>query len=435
MKVYLKTFGCKMNQYETELIRENFENNGFQIVINDSENFDILFINTCTVTAKVDSRIKSYIKKIHKRHPNLLIVVGGCLPQVWPDNSLLKKADIVLGSLEKYKAASVVKKYLSSNKSQIVKIGNIIDKEKIPFLPLTTFKTHTRAFIRIQDGCDESCTYCIIPKARGRPVSVPEFFVLKQIETLIESGYKEIVLLGTHLGQYGVDKTGKSQLVKLVKKILSLHPERLRFSSIEPQHFPEKLIELIANNKNICRHLHIPLQSGSDKVLFKMNRKYTTLFYKNLVSRLFEIPDMAIGADVITGFPQETNKEHNETLEFISELKLTYLHVFRYSQRPGTIAASMSGQVKEEIKKQRARELLALSDRLKKDFFARFKNRQLTVLVEGKKEQEMITGITDNYIRVLLPQKFLTYTGKFVNVKLTAIIGYGKNMRGICSEL
>ena len=392
MKVGICTLGCKVNTYESEYIISLFKNHNYEIC-DFNEICDIYVINTCTVTNNSDSKSRKMINHARKLNKDACLVVCGCFVESAKDYDF-KDVDIVIGNYNKSKVVELVEEFLS-NKKQI-KIENNIMTSPFEDMFITNYYSHTRAFVKIQDGCENYCSYCIIPFVRGRCRSKDKDKVINEITTLVNNGFKEIVLTGIHTGNYGVDLGIKfSSLLKEILNIKNL--ERLRISSIEITELDEEFFKLLENN-TICDHLHIPLQSGSDKILKLMNRKYDKRYFLNIINKIRSVrPDISITTDVIVGFPEETEEDFLECLEFIKEVNFSKIHVFPYSKRDGTKAAKMNNQVNGIIKKDRVKRLISLSEKLELSYRNKFINKNMDVLIE-KSENSISFGHTSNYL-------------------------------------
>lgn len=393
MKAAIHTLGCKVNIYESEYIINILKENGYQIVDFDSK-ADIYIINTCTVTNTSDKKSEKMIKRARKQNKDAIIIVMGCHAQIKGDNI---DADIIIGNKDKSKIISLIEEY-QENKNKIKRIYNL-DNVSFEDMYISSFNSHTRAFVKIQDGCDAFCSYCIIPYARGPIRSKDPKTVIKEITSLVENGYKEIILTGIHTGKYGKDINYTfEQLLKDIIKIKNLY--RIRISSIEINELTDPILNLIKDNQVIAKHLHIPLQSGSDKILKLMDRKYDLKFYKDRIEKIRKmIKDISITTDLIVGFPNENEKDMEDTLKFLKEIKFTKIHTFPYSKREGTKAASMENQIDETIKRKRVKTVLELSDQLEQDFYQSKLNETEEVIIEQTKDGKSY-GYTSNYIKV-----------------------------------
>ena len=393
MKAAIHTLGCKVNIYESEYIINILKENGYQIVDFDSK-ADIYIINTCTVTNTSDKKSEKMIKRARKQNKDAIIIAMGCHAQIKGDNI---DADIIIGNKDKSKIISLIEEY-QENKNKIKRIYNL-DNVSFEDMYISSFNSHTRAFVKIQDGCDAFCSYCIIPYARGPIRSKDPKTVIKEITSLVENGYKEIILTGIHTGKYGKDINYTfEQLLKEIIKIKNLY--RIRISSIEINELTDPILNLIKDNQVIAKHLHIPLQSGSDKILKLMDRKYDLKFYKDRIEKIRKmIKDISITTDLIVGFPNEDEKDMEDTLKFLKEIKFTKIHTFPYSKREGTKAASMENQIDETIKRKRVKTVLELSDQLEQDFYQSKLNKTEELIIEQTKDGKSY-GYTSNYIKV-----------------------------------
>ena len=397
-KVAFHTFGCKLNYSETSSISRIFKKNGFKATsIKDKP--DEVIINTCSVTENADKKCKDLIKKINKVSPSSKITVVGCYAQLKPKKiSNFNGVNKVLGIKEKFK----FKNYLSSNKKIIRQ--NI--KETRDFNLSYSVGDRTRSFLKIQDGCNFGCSFCTIPMARGRSRSTNSDNVIIKIKELVNGGSKEIVLSGINIGDFGIiEGRRKENFSNLINKIDKIKDKiRLRISSIEPNLLDDNIIELIAKSKKFVNHFHIPMQSGNNKILKLMSRKYDTNLYSEKIKKIKkEVKNSCIGADVIVGFPSETDNDFEKTLDFIKNLKLNYLHVFPYSERDNTRSKGFGDIVSKETKEKRSKILRSLSEKLKRNFYEKNINKKHNVLFENKKDENYIYGFTDNYVRVKVP--------------------------------
>lgn len=398
--VAFHTLGCKVNTYESEAMLKLFANDGYKEV-EFKEQADVYVINTCTVTNTGDSKSRQMIRKAYRKNPQAVICVVGCYSQVASDEiASIEGVSVVLGTQFRSEIVELVKQYQSSQK-QIIKIADVMRSPRFEDLDIDEFTKNTRAFLKIQDGCNNFCTYCIIPYARGKMRSRDKESVLSQAQSLVNHGFSEIVLTGIHTAGYGQDFEDYSfydLLVDLTTKVKGL--KRLRISSIEMSQVSEEIINLIADSKIIVDHLHIPIQSGNDNTLKRMNRHYTT---KQFEDKYFELkkklPSLSVTTDVIVGFPGESDEDFESTYNWIKKLHFNQLHVFPYSKRKGTPAARMKDQVDEKIKKQRVKSLLDLSHELMKDYALQQFNQVLEVLIEEQEGDYMI-GHASNYLKV-----------------------------------
>lgn len=425
-KVALTTLGCKLNQFETQVMRELLEKGEHQ-VIPFPEMADVYIINTCTVTGKSDYRSRQAIRRAIQANPKATIVVAGCYAQVNPQEvARLEGVDLILGNEEKFHLPSLLETVKGKSGPQI-HVGEVHRGQGFPSHPIGAFEGYTRAFVKVQDGCDASCAFCLVSKARGPNRSDRPESVWEQVERLAEAGYQEVVLTGVHLGSYGADLGGGVNLAGLLRRLRRVDRlQKVRLSSIEPREFTEELIEEIATNPKICRHLHIPLQSGDLEILGRMRRNYDPSYYRGLLQTLKDrMPDLGLGADVMVGFPGEGELHFRNTVALIESLPLTYLHVFRFSPRPGTVAASLPGQVAGEVKRERSRLLMALGKRKSLEFKRAQLGKMVEVLVESSPDRETgcPKGIAENYLKVLLPQVDPAQANGYKKVKLVQLKG------------
>ena len=397
MKFQIYTLVCKVNTYESNVMRDALLNKGY-FEVDLKEKADITIINTCTVTNTADSKSMKVIRQAIRRNENAIIVVCGCLVQNKKEEvSKIDGVDIVIGNINKSKIVDYIEKYIEEKKQE-VDVRNIMDTNFEPMM-LNNFNK-TRAFVKIQDGCNNFCSYCIIPYTRGNVRSKDKQSVLKEIQLLVDEGHKEVVLTGIHTGNYGAEFANYkfADLLKDIVKIDKL--ERLRISSIEITEINDDVMEVIKENNILVDHMHIPLQSGSDAVLKRMNRKYDKEYFINKIKKLRKIrPNISITTDVIVGFPGETKEEFEETIETIKKIEFTKLHVFPYSKREGTKAAIMDGQVDENIKKKRVKILLQLSKELEYNYMEKFIGKKVIFISEIAKD-DYIIGHTGNFLNV-----------------------------------
>ncbi len=403
--IAITTLGCKANQFDSAVMGASLEGRGFEI-IPFPQRADIYIINTCTVTHRADYQSRQLIRRAHRLNPSSLIVVTGCYAQAYPEEIHgVEGVGLVLGNGEKASIADILKNPLMGS-HPFVNVGDIEREKEIGEADIDRFSRHTRALLKIQDGCNASCAYCIIPRARGRSRSLDPIRVIRHLQRLEKRGFKEVVLTGIHLGIYGADLSPPTSLAGLCRKINIIPaPQRMRLSSIEPADFHPDLIQSVASSPRVCHHLHIPMQSGDDDILLRMNRNYDGTFFADLVQTLINrIPDLNIGVDVIVGFPGEGEKQFNKTYELLEKLDIGYLHVFPFSRRKGTEAYDLPNHVDPQIKKRRGEALRALGRRKRAAFHGRFLGQELEVLVEGKRDKrtEMLKGYSRNYIPVLI---------------------------------
>ena len=382
-KVAFYTLGCKVNQYETEAMLELFEKEGYEKA--ETEDYaDVYVINTCTVTHMSDRKSRQYIRRMKKKNPDAIIAVVGCYSQVSPEEILsIDEVNLVMGTNDRKKIVEEVKKIDASRK--VSTVDDIMKVKAFEEIEINKTNGKTRAFMKIQDGCDRYCSYCIIPYARGRVRSRDLESIVKEVENLASNGYKEVVLTGIHVASYGKDiKDSDIKLLDVIKQINDIEGiERIRLSSVEPILFTDEFVEAVSTMDKVCPHYHLSLQSGCDETLKRMKRRYTTEEYKAIVDRLrAAIPNVSITTDVIVGFPGETNEEFDKTYEFLKDIELTHMHVFKYSPRKGTPAATMENQVDPSTKHDRSEKLLQLNE----ENFNKFGQKMLDKEKRLKKE-------------------------------------------------
>ncbi|WP_078552769.1 tRNA (N(6)-L-threonylcarbamoyladenosine(37)-C(2))-methylthiotransferase MtaB [Bacillus alkalicellulosilyticus] len=428
--VAFQTLGCKVNHYETEAIWQLFKSEGYDKVEFEKA-ADVYVINTCTVTNTGDKKSRQVIRRAIRKNPDAVICVTGCYAQTSPAEIMaIPGVDIVVGTQDRTKMLTYIEQF-KEERQPINGVSNIMKARVYEELDVPAFTDRTRASLKIQEGCNNFCTFCIIPWARGLMRSRDPQDVIKQAHQLVEAGYKEIVLTGIHTGGYGEDLKEYS----LAKLLLDLEQveglKRIRISSIEASQITDEVIDVIDRSQKVVRHLHIPLQSGSDSVLKRMRRKYTMDFFAERLERLKEVlPGLAVTSDVIVGFPGETAEEFQETFDFIAKHKFSELHVFPYSKRTGTPAARMEDQVDEEVKNERVHRLIELSNQLAKEYASQFEGEVLEVIPEEMDKEDtsgaFFIGYSDNYLKVKFPATE-DMIGKIVKVKINKA-GYPYNI-------
>lgn len=411
MKFYIYNLGCKVNSYESNIMKENLEKNGF--IEGNEENSDIYIINTCTVTNTSDNKSLKIIRRVLRNHPNSITVACGCMTQV---NSIyLKELDVkvIIGNVGKSKIVDYINKYIKTKK-QIIDITDFKNNE-FEDMCLNNFDK-TRSFVKIEDGCENFCSYCIIPYARGKVRSKNPELVIEEVNNLIKNGHKEVVLTGIHTGHYGADiNYNFAHLLNRLVRIKGL--ERLRISSIEITEITEDVLDVLKGNLNLVSHLHIPLQSGSDTILKLMNRKYDKQYFMDKIKRIRSIrEDISITTDVIVGFPSETDELFNETIDTIKKIGFSKIHVFPFSLRKNTKAESIPNHVDDVTKKKRVKELVNLSLELENNYMNKFIGKNVVLLPEIYKEGYLI-GHTDNYLKVRVKGSH-ELLNKMVSVKI-----------------
>lgn len=406
--VALYTLGCRLNQYETEAIREQFQARGYRVVP-FGERADVYVVNTCTVTGQADYQSRQTLRRAIRRAPDATVVATGCYAQTNPQALLrIEGVDLVLGNAEKGRLVEYVTEATSASRPAVHVTPRAALTQFDDRLDVHEFEGRTRASLKIQDGCDQFCTFCIIPWARGRYRSRPLEQLVGQTERLLTAGYHEIVLTGVHLGAYGIDLIPPRSLIEAVRALLQL-PDlpRLRLSSIWPTAVSDEMIQLMADTApRFCRYVHLALQSGDDDILRRMRRTYTADDARRVVERLAEtIPDVGMGADVMVGFPGETDRQFLNTYRMLETLPISYLHVFSYSKREGTKAASFPDQVPVTVAQERNAQLRQLSAAQSLAFHRRFIGRRVDALVEERRDPAtgQLVGLTDHFVRVRLP--------------------------------
>lgn len=400
MTFYIYTLGCKVNDYESNVMRDNLINNGYKI--GTKENSDIYIINTCTVTNTSDNKSLKMIRHVINNHKDSIIVVVGCMAQV--NSNLLEDLDIqiILGNSGKSEIVKYIEEYKKTGK-RIINIEDIMSK-RFENMYLNNFNK-TRAYVKIEDGCENYCTYCIIPYARGKVRSKDPRVVIEEIKSLVKDGHKEIVLTGIHTGHYGSDLNGFdfSDLLKEIEKIEGL--ERLRISSIEVTELDDDFLDSLKTSKILVDHMHIPLQSGSNEILKLMNRKYNKEYFIDKINKIRSIrPNISITTDVIVGFPGETEELFNETMDTINTIRFSKIHVFPFSLRKGTKAENLPNHIDNSIKKERVKKLLNLSKKLEIEYFNKFIDKEVVFLPEVEKDGYII-GHTGNYLLIKTKSK------------------------------
>lgn len=424
MKVTFYTLGCKVNQYETEAMQKLFDAAGYEIS-SEIENADVVVVNTCTVTSLSSQKSRQIIRRAARANENAILVVVGCYAQNQPQEiSKIEGVDIIIGTAERTKIVELVEQALKNRGEKILTVGNVENISEFEELPHSPHRT--RAFLKIEDGCNNFCSYCIIPFVRGRVRSRSLESIRAECLQLKISGYKEIVLTGIHIGAYGKDFHDGTNLVDAVKTVLeTANPARLRLGSLESAEMTDDLINLMKTDSRICNHVHLPLQSGSDEILKLMHRPYSTKNFSDLTARLVsEIPNISIGTDLIVGFPNETDKLFEETIEFIKNQPFSKIHVFPYSLREGTVAAAMKNQIDAQTKKIRAGRALEISSAKEKNFAEKLIGKTVEIIAETE-ENGLIDGLTKNYVRVYVPANSKIKLGEFISVKVEKIFRNG----------
>ncbi len=428
--VAFHTLGCKVNHYETEAIWQLFQQAGYEKTEYDQTS-DVYVINTCTVTNTGDKKSRQVIRRAIRKNPEAVVCVTGCYAQTSPAEIMaIPGVDIVVGTQDRHKLIEYIGQF-RKDREPINGVGNIMKARVYEELDVPSFTDRTRASLKIQEGCNNFCTFCIIPWARGLMRSRKPEDVIAQAKQLVMAGYKEIVLTGIHTGGYGEDMKDYS----LAKLLLDLEEveglKRIRISSIEASQITDEVIDVIDRSNKVVRHLHVPLQSGSNSVLKRMRRKYTMeFFYERILKLKKALPGLAITSDVIVGFPGETDEEFQETFDFIRKVHFSELHVFPYSKRTGTPAARMDDQVEDDVKNERVHRLIELSNQLAKEYASQFEGEVLEVIPEEKDKENpdsgYYIGYTDNYLKVKVPVDE-SMVGEIVKVKIDQA-GYPYNI-------
>ena len=433
MRIAITTLGCKINQYDSAVIQNRLEESHSFVPFDEPA--DCYIINTCTVTDRADWEARQLVRRAKRISPGAKVVVTGCYAQVNPaEVARVPGVDYVVGLNRLDDLLQFVE--LPKDGDVRITVSDVKRERGVPVLGTRALPGHTRAFLKIQEGCNYSCTYCIIPTARGLSRSVAPREILQQVGQLADAGYKEIVLTGIHLGGYGRDLTPKIDLAGLLEMIAQKRSiPRVRLSSLDPREVPDRLLDFVANSDVVCPHLHICAQAGDDVILKRMRRNYDTVYYRELLIKVRErLPDAALGSDIIVGFPGETEQAFERSLEFFAALPLTYFHVFPYSSRRGTVAASLPDHADGRVKKQRSRTMRELGVRKKRDFCLRFLGRKAAVLIEDKVDGATgwHRGFSRNYLPVVVGSD-----GNFVNREIEVEIEdfQGGWLRGAALEV
>ena len=450
MKVKFITLGCKTNQYETNAMEQQLQKQGFEIIKEDDTNQipDICCVNTCSVTNVAERKSRQMLRKLREANPNVIVIACGCYAQVAKEElNKMPEVDIVIGINEKNNLGEIIKQYLNDNK-KIVEVTDVMHENDFQDFGTTTYTESTRAVIKIQDGCDRFCSYCIIPYARGKVRSRNPKSIIEEIKAIAKKGYKEVVLTGIHIASYGKDfkdedvkkyreqygysneykefdpkddlASGGFRLIELLEQIDKVDGiERIRLGSIEPKLITEDFIIRLSKVKKICNHFHLSLQSGCDKTLKRMNRRYTTEEFKNSVSIIRKYFDeVHLTTDIIVGFPGETDEEFEKTYDFLNEIKFYKMHIFKYSIRKGTAAEKMPDQIDGKIKEARSKKLIDLSNRLENNYNSRMIGTRVKVLFEEEKNG-YYRGHTTNYAIVNVKSD-IDISNKILNVEITS---------------
>lgn len=415
-KVAFHTLGCKLNFSETSAISEDFLKKGFEVVDFNSP-ADVYVVNTCTVTDNADKECRQIVRRALRNNPNAFVAVTGCYAQLRSDEiAKIEGVDVVLGSNEKFNILDYAGDF-SKNELSCIYVSETDELTDFHSSLSLDGNERTRAFFKIQDGCDYKCSFCTIPLARGKSRSMNPDKVIDEFKMLLDAGYKEIILTGVNVGDYG--NSFSMNLYDLLQRMLKVKGDyRIRISSIEPNLLNDDILELTRESEKMVSHFHIPLQSGSSEILKLMQRRYKVDFYRNLIYKAVDkIPDLGIGVDVIVGFPGETDKHFHQTYDFLKELPISYLHVFTYSERPNTKAIEMGGNIDIQIRKKRNKMLRILSDKKRAEFNRSMIGKTQTVLFEEQNENGMMKGFTESYLRIVHPYNN-TLINKFTKVKI-----------------
>ena len=406
-KVSFYTLGCKVNQYETNAMAQKFKEAGYKIVDMNYDISDICIVNTCTVTNMSDRKSRHSLRRVKEKNPSAIIAAVGCYAQVAKnDLEKMSEIDIVLGNEEKANIVQYVENFMENqNESKLIEIEDIATKKEFEDMGQITYTEKTRAFIKVQDGCNQFCSYCINPYARGRVRSRNAERIIKEITQIAQNGIKEVVITGIHVASYGRDFGNENGLIELLEKINNIKGiKRIRLGSLEPKIITEEFMQRLSKLEKMCHHFHLSLQSGCDETLKRMNRKYTTAEVKEIIERLRRYyDDVMLTTDIIVGFPGETEEEFETTYQFLKEVKLYKMHVFQYSPRKGTRAAVMPNQIDGNIKEARSKKLIELSNENQKMYNQQLVGKEEEVLFEDKEVEDGITyfrGHTQNYVLV-----------------------------------
>jgi threonylcarbamoyladenosine tRNA methylthiotransferase MtaB len=417
--VSFHTLGCKLNFSETSTVAKQFSDAGFSVV-NSKERSDIFVLNTCTVTENAEKECRQLVRRKLRQNPNTFVIITGCYAQLRPEQlSNMEGVDAVLGSNEKFNMLSYFKDF-TKNELSCIHVSPTENLNEFSSAFSTEVAGRTRAYFKIQDGCDYKCSFCTIPLARGKSRSMEPDAVVEQFQSLLNKGYKEIILTGVNVGDYGTNVD--SNFYTILNKMLMVKGDyRIRISSIEPNLLSDDILKLTRDDERLCNHFHIPLQSGSNKILKLMQRRYSTDLYQELIQKATElIPNLGLGVDVIVGFPGESDENFMETYNFLRDLPLSYLHVFTYSERPNTKALDMPGKVDVSIRRDRNNMLRILSEKKKNQFYRNNLNRVERILFESDNQNNSIFGWTDNYIRVKTKYD-LSLINQFMKARLTSV--------------
>lgn len=404
-KVAFITLGCKVNQYETNAMTQQFLQKDYEIV-EHTEKADIYIVNTCTVTNMSDRKSRQMLRRVKELNHGAIVVACGCYVQVAREEiEKIEEIDLVLGNNEKKEIVEIIEKYIEKNEKHI-EMEDVMHQKEYVELGEITYTEKTRAVIKVQDGCDRFCSYCIIPYARGRVRSRKPEKVIEEIEKIAQEGIQEVVITGIHIASYGKDFKKEYKLIDLLEEINQIKGiQRIRLGSIEPLLITEEFVTRLSKLEKICHHFHLSLQSGCDETLKRMNRRYTTQEFREIVERLRKnYEDVILTTDIIVGFPLESQEEFEKTYQFLQEIKFYKMHIFKYSPRKGTKAAQMEGQIDGNIKEERSQKLIKLSNKNEKDYNEEYVGKEVEVLFEEEKNR-YYQGHTKNYILALVKSK------------------------------
>lgn len=417
MKISFLTLGCKVNQYETEVMRRLFEERGY-VSVAPQDNPDVFVLNSCTVTAESDRKTRQTLRHYKRKYPNVVTVLCGCMVEAFPKSAEnLEEADVIFGNTDHSKIPDLVEEFLATKK-RIVAVEPHETGEKYKTPNICSFNERTRAYMKIEDGCNRFCSYCAIPYARGRVRSKDIDEIRKEAKTLGNNGYSEVVLVGINLSAYSFENYDICDVVQAVAEIPQI--SRIRLGSLEPDHITNEMLNKLAETPKFCPHFHLSLQSGCDETLKRMNRHYDSAFYYDLISRIREkFPNAAFTTDVMVGFVGETEDEFQKSLEFVKKCNFSKCHVFAYSKREGTAAAKLSGHIENSVKQRRSAEMIAAAEKSQNEFLLSQIGTLQEVIFETLK-QGYIEGYTKNYTRVRVKTE-LPLTGKTYKVKLLQI--------------
>ena len=420
-KIAFTTLGCKVNMYDTEAMTELFSEKGYNIV-NFDEFADIYLINTCTVTNLGDKKSRQMIRRAKRLNPDSIVVATGCYAQVAPEEvKKIEGINIVIGTKDRNKVVEIIENYADKNEV-LNAVSDIMKERTFEKLSVTNLKDHTRAYLKIQEGCNRFCSYCIIPYARGPVRSREPKDVIEEVKKLAQNGFKEIVLAGIHVASYGIDLKNIT-LIDIIKQVHSIEGiERIRFSSVEPLVITDEFLKELKKLPKVCDHFHLSLQSGCNRTLKRMNRRYTSFEYETAVKKLKSAyPDVAVTTDIIVGFPDESDEDFNESMEFAKKVKLAKIHVFPYSPKIGTKAAEMPNQISSDVKNVRSKQMIQVSNELNKEFLSSYINKTKDVLFERCIGNNIYEGHTTNYITVHAKSE-IDISNKILNIKIEKIL-------------